>query len=277
MSRWKVRPSELQNYPDFATISGYHEIRLYLQRMKASLENVTDDQITPILLYGPPSRDKTMIARSCLNFRGVASFSGYSNRLTPFEGNPKCSVEALFQAAKKFQPCVISVDQIDRLIQSQGKVHRQRCLSALMNELKTIKDNKLKILLIACTDDPWSTLAIPEFRQLFKQLHVPLPNEATREEVIRNYLHKSDLVSVPMSGEGIRISAAAMEGFTCEEVTDFLRRATWHLLANSIQKPVDASTFMWFGWRNSDKSTFLAASSKDVEDCYAYEQDLTKS
>lgn len=168
------------------------------------------------------------------------------------------------------------MNNIDKLIHNDGRNLRQKHLSALVKELKTIKTNKLKILFIACINDPWSMTAEPEISQLFEQLHVPLPNGATREEIIRDYLYKSNLVTMPLSGEGIRISAAAMQGFTHEEVNEFLRSASRELLEDSVQKPVKILTFMRFGWRKF-KRTSPVASSKTIEGCVAYEQYLAKS
>lgn len=90
---WKIRPEELYLYPEFGSTVGCHDVQQVLRGISAALGNITDDRVTPILLYGPPVGDKTMIAGSCFKIKGVTSFSVCSSWL---KENPErfvlCSV-----------------------------------------------------------------------------------------------------------------------------------------------------------------------------------------
>jgi ATP-dependent 26S proteasome regulatory subunit len=70
-----------------------------------------------ILLHGPPGTGKTMLAKMIANNSGIALINISSSTLvSKFSGESEKMIDALFSTAKRLEPCIIFIDEIDSIL-----------------------------------------------------------------------------------------------------------------------------------------------------------------
>eukprot|EP00116_Pleurobrachia_bachei_P002232 sb/3462494/ len=148
--------------------------------------------ITPpkgVLLYGPPGCCKTMMAKalateSGLNFLSVKG----PELLSMYVGESERAVRDLFARARTAAPSIIFFDEIDALATHRGAekgsgVH-DRVLAQLLTELDGVIA-LTGVVVIAATNRPDRIdKALLRPGRLEKMVHVPLPDEACRREIL---------------------------------------------------------------------------------------------
>ncbi len=113
-----------------------------------------------VLLLGPPGTGKTLLARAAAGEADVAFFSvSGSDFVEMFVGVGAARVRDLFEQAKKYQPCVIFIDEIDAVGRHRGAGlggghdEREQTLNQLLVELDGFEEESSTIL-IAATNRP---------------------------------------------------------------------------------------------------------------------------
>ncbi|WJX41689.1 hypothetical protein P8452_29007 [Trifolium repens] len=105
-----------------------------------------------VLLCGPSSTDKTMLAKAIAGEAGVSFFQSNGSKFDEKnDGVGAQRVMDLFAAAKKQSPCIIFIDDIDAVGGSQN--HERQTLNQMLVELDILKQNE-GILVIGATNFP---------------------------------------------------------------------------------------------------------------------------
>ncbi|MFS0576980.1 AAA family ATPase [Sporosarcina sp. 179-K 3D1 HS] len=147
--------------------------------------------ITPpkgILLYGPPGTGKTLLAQAIANEIGATFYSASGAAFTElFVGVGASRVRTLFQNARKQQPAVIFIDEVDALAgrrKQHGGEETEKTLTELLVQLDGGSDND-GILFIAATNrkDMLDEAFLRPGRIDFS-FQVPLPDTMGRREII---------------------------------------------------------------------------------------------
>lgn len=113
-----------------------------------------------VLLLGPPGTGKTLLARATAGEAQVPFFSTTgSDFLEMFVGVGAARVRDLFEQARKRQPCIVFIDEIDAVGRQRGAGlggghdEREQTLNQLLVEMDGF-DDKGGIILMAATNRP---------------------------------------------------------------------------------------------------------------------------
>ena len=113
-----------------------------------------------VLLLGPPGTGKTLLARASAGEADVPFFSvSGSDFVEMFVGVGAARVRDLFEQARKYQPCIIFIDEMDAVGRHRGAGlggghdEREQTLNQLLVELDGF-DETTGIILIAATNRP---------------------------------------------------------------------------------------------------------------------------
>lgn len=144
-----------------------------LKEEKAELEEVVDFLKQPqkylkmgaripkgVLLVGPSGTGKTLLARAVAGESNVPFFSvAGSSFVEMFVGVGSGRVRNLFAAAKKHQPCLVFIDELDSIGKTRGPAitggheEREQTLNQLLTEMDGFEQND-KIIILAATNRP---------------------------------------------------------------------------------------------------------------------------
>ncbi|HVR83833.1 MAG TPA: ATP-binding protein [Planctomycetota bacterium] len=189
---------------------------------------------TRILFYGPPGTGKTLLAAATSN--AVKSTAGVpsifynvkvSSILSKYFGESSKIVSELYGTARDTSPSVVFLDEFESLAgqrDASDSGAERRILSTLLSELDGM-DSKgrgdLYVLTIAATNRPWD-LDSAVLSRFEKKILIPLPDETTREHILRIHLEKKgfpvELGYPALAALTIGYSGREIERF-CKEVT----------------------------------------------------------
>lgn len=185
-----------------------------------------------ILLHGPPGNAKTTLVRA-LATSIRASFLSLSGAdvYSPYVGEAEATLRAAFATARSALPCVLFLDEVDALVGSRGiggsggsgggHDVSTGILATLLTEMDGVAGAE-GILVVAATNRPHALdPALLRPGRLELHIHVPLPDEAGRVEILGVHTR-----AVPLAPDvDLRALAAATGGFSGAELEGLCREA----------------------------------------------------
>jgi SpoVK/Ycf46/Vps4 family AAA+-type ATPase len=189
---------------------------------------------TRILFYGPPGTGKTLLAAATSN--AVRSTEGVpsvfynvkvSSILSKYFGESSKILSELYGTARDTSPSVVFLDEFESLAgqrDASDSGAERRILSTLLSELDGM-DSKgrgdIYVLTIAATNRPWD-LDGAVLSRFEKKILIPLPDEPTREKILRIHLERKGFpVEV-----GYPELAAMTDGYSGREIERFCKEVT---------------------------------------------------
>ncbi|KAH9018127.1 P-loop containing nucleoside triphosphate hydrolase protein [Lactarius hengduanensis] len=140
-----------------------------------------------ILLHGPPGCGKTMLAKALAKESGATFINITPSALTnKWFGESNQLVAGLFSLARKMQPSIIFIDEIDSLLRERSE-HDHEVTAMMKAEFMTLWDGLLsgsdRITILGATNriediDP------AFLRRMPKQFLLTLPDAAQREKIL---------------------------------------------------------------------------------------------
>ena len=189
---------------------------------------------TKILFYGPPGTGKTLLAAATSN--AVKSTEGVpsvfynvkvSSILSKYFGESSKIVSELYGTARDTSPSVVFLDEFESLAgqrDASDSGAERRILSTLLSELDGM-DSKgrgdIYVLTIAATNRPWD-LDNAVLSRFEKKILIPLPDERTRERILRIHLEKKGF---PVE-LGFGDLAKMTDGYSGREIERFCKEVT---------------------------------------------------
>ncbi len=145
-----------------------------------------------ILLVGPPGTGKTLLAKAVAGEAGVPFFSiSGSDFVEMFVGVGASRVRDLFEDAKKHQPCIIFIDEIDAVARRRGTGmggghdEREQTLNQLLVEMDGFGVNEGIIVMAATNRVDILDPAILRPGRFDRQIAVGRPDIRGREEILK--------------------------------------------------------------------------------------------
>ena len=180
-----------------------------------------------ILLYGKPGTGKTLIAKAIAGEANVPfiSMSG-SEFIEMFAGLGASRVRKLFDRARKLEPCIVFIDEIDaigsrRTNASGAESENNQTLNQLLVEMDGFSSEETIIVLAATNRPEMLDKALLRPGRFDRQIVVPTPDLRGREEILK--IHAKD----KKFAEDVTFKSIAEDtaGFTGAELANILNEA----------------------------------------------------
>jgi vacuolar protein-sorting-associated protein 4 len=178
-----------------------------------------------ILFYGPAGCGKTLVAKAVAAEVNATFFNvSAANIVSKWLGESERLVMNLFELARKNQPAIIFIDELDSIgvSRSGDDVGGERRLKTqLLTELQGLASSEdERVTLIGATNLPWE-LDFALRSRFEKKIHVPLPNREARAKIFE--IHMEDVeVSPTIEYEEL---ADLTEGYSGRDISVVCREA----------------------------------------------------
>ncbi|KAI9167262.1 Protein MSP1 [Paramyrothecium foliicola] len=217
-----------------------------------------------VLLFGPPGCGKTMLAKALAHESGASFINLHISTMTEkWYGDSNKIVRAVFSLARKMQPCIIFIDEIDAVLGTRRSGEHEAS-GMVKAEFMTLWDGltsanssgtPAQIVVLGATNRI-NDIDEAILRRMPKKFPVPLPGQEQRRRILQlilqdtktdpdnfdlNYVAK---ITAGMSGSDIK---EACRDAAMAPVREYMREQRG---AGRSMGPVDPSRFR--GIRNDD-------------------------
>lgn len=181
-----------------------------------------------VLLVGPPGTGKTLLAKAVAGEAGVPFYSiSGSDFVEMFVGVGASRVRDLFETAKKNQPAIVFIDEIDAVGRQRGAGlggghdEREQTLNQLLVEMDGFGANE-GVIIIAATNRPdILDKALLRPGRFDRQVTVNYPDVKGREEILKVHARGKPLAP----DVDLKTIAKATAGFTGADIENLLNEA----------------------------------------------------
>ena len=196
-----------------------------------------------VLLVGPPGTGKTLFAKAVAGEAGVPFFSvSGSDFVEMYVGVGASRVRDLFEMAKKNQPCIIFIDEIDAVGRHRGaglgggNDEREQTLNQILVQMDGFESNEGVIVMAATNRADILDPALMRPGRFDRQIYVNLPDVKGREQILKVHARNK-----PMAPDvNFKTVARITAGFSGADLANLLNeaailaaRANKHLIGNT--------------------------------------------
>ena len=181
-----------------------------------------------VLLVGPPGTGKTLFAKAVAGEAGVPFFSvSGSDFVEMYVGVGAKRVRDLFEMAKKNQPCIIFIDEIDAVGRRRGAGlggghdEREQTLNQILVQMDGFEANDGIIIMAATNRADILDPALLRPGRFDRQINVNLPDVKGREQILKVHARNK-----PMAPDvNFKTVARITAGFSGAELANLLNEA----------------------------------------------------
>ncbi len=201
-----------------------------------------------VLLVGPPGTGKTLFAKAVAGEAGVPFFSvSGSDFVEMYVGVGASRVRDLFDVAKKNQPCIIFIDEIDAVGRQRGaglgggNDEREQTLNQILVQMDGFESNEGIIVMAATNRADILDPALMRPGRFDRQIYVNLPDVKGREQILKVHARNKPLAADVNFKTVARITA----GFSGADLANLLNEAA--ILAARANKPLIGNKELYEG------------------------------
>ena len=181
-----------------------------------------------VLLVGPPGTGKTLFAKAVAGEAGVPFFSvSGSDFVEMYVGVGASRVRDLFDMAKKNQPCIIFIDEIDAVGRHRGaglgggNDEREQTLNQILVQMDGFESNEGVIVMAATNRADILDPALTRPGRFDRQVYVNLPDVKGREQILKVHARNKPLAPDVNFKTVARLTA----GFSGADLANLLNEA----------------------------------------------------
>ncbi len=181
-----------------------------------------------VLLVGQPGTGKTLFAKAVAGEANVPFFSiSGSDFVEMFVGVGASRVRDLFNAAKKNQPCIIFIDEIDAVGRQRGaglgggNDEREQTLNQLLVQMDGFEANEGIIVMAATNRADVLDPALLRPGRFDRQIYVNMPDVRGREEILKVHARNKPLAK----DVSFKVLARMTSGFSGADLANLLNEA----------------------------------------------------
>lgn len=253
----KILNMEVDTSPDvmYTDIGGLNnqikEIREVIEYPIVKSDLIDEVGIDPpngILLYGPPGTGKTIMAKAVANKTDSTFITINATELTSkYIGDGAKIIREVFNYARKNNPSIIFIDEIDAISSSRSKNNTgsseiNRTLVQLLTELDGF-DESIGVIVIAATnrkDMIDSALLRPG--RLDRLINIPRPDYEDKKEILKIHLKgvniKNDVDVEEIASELGDVSGAEIESIITEAGMNAINRGDESISVNDFDSAI---------------------------------------
>lgn len=201
-----------------------------------------------VLLVGPPGTGKTLFAKAVAGEAGVPFFSvSGSDFVEMYVGVGASRVRDLFEMAKKNQPCIIFIDEIDAVGRHRGaglgggNDEREQTLNQILVQMDGFESNEGVIIMAATNRADILDPALMRPGRFDRQIFVNLPDVKGREQILK--VHSRNKPLAP--DVNFKTVARMTAGFSGADLANLLNEAA--ILAARAGKKFITNTELYEG------------------------------
>ena len=181
-----------------------------------------------VLLVGPPGTGKTLFGRAVAGEAGVPFFSvSGSDFVEMYVGVGASRVRDLFDMAKRNQPCIIFIDEIDAVGRQRGAGlggghdEREQTLNQILVQMDGFETNEGVIVMAATNRADILDSALLRPGRFDRQIYVNLPDVKGREAILKVHARNKPLAP----DVNFKVIARMTSGFSGADLANLLNEA----------------------------------------------------
>ncbi|XP_075644985.1 protein SUPPRESSOR OF K(+) TRANSPORT GROWTH DEFECT 1-like, partial [Castanea sativa] len=208
-----------------------------------------------VLLFGPPGSGKTLLAKAIAGEAGF-HFSSISPSaiVSKWMGESEQHVKDLFQEARKKQPSIIFIDEIDSLCGPRGENNEheasRRIKSELLVHMQGVCDGAERVLILAATNTPYA-LDKAILRRFDLRIYIPLPNFEARKRIFKVQIGETPS---EIDKNGLQRLANWTAGFSGSDISSYVKDALYRPIRTLRKKSFVKRNNVWVPCHGADDS-----------------------
>lgn len=259
-------------------IAGLEDVKETLREM-IILPNLHPEMFTGLrapprglLLFGPPGNGKTMIAKAIATEAGLTFFSISASVLcSKWIGEGEKTMRALFTIARAKAPSFIFIDEVDSILCSRSSEEHESS-RRLKNEFLTQFDGATSsagdaVTIMGATNRPFD-LDDAARRRMPKRIYVPLPEQATRYNLLAHLLKGENHCLSQTEVDGV---AERLVGYSCSDIHQLSQQAAMGPVRDKMRSGMMTGSLRAIKTDDFDKAIETTRPSVAPEECKLYE------
>lgn len=197
------------------------------------------------LLYGPSGTGKTMLLRAIAQEMNthVMTINGPSI-VSKYLGETESTLRQIFKEARKYQPSIIFIDEIDALVPRRGADESGEAESRVVSTLLTLMDSlgektegTNRVIVIGATNRPNSIdPALRRPGRFGQEIEIGIPDVDERHEILQLHLRG---MPTKLSEDSIQSIAASLHGYVGADIAALVHQCVGNAINRAIADDLD--------------------------------------